>query len=445
VGEKSVSFNLWSSYIFQLVVLIFVPIFSVSAVAYAQAVPSPGQPAPSPAQSTPTPVQSAPTTGQPTRSDAQSVPNASANADAVQKRIERARALAAAHQLQTAASELEAIRKGAQEDSVRNVTSVMLMGIYLEEGTYARAESLLEEAFQSRGTQGETSIRSYFALAGQAINGARAHLARYRGFGINVTDSGLPTEALTDLDRLRSLLERMVAQAKEVSGDRRAYDSLALLEDVLGIRLSLARDSEDRAKWESEYAGAREVLASSQTQIASRGGLPSLPPSTVKPSLPSRESDPPSTTSSRENSATETKPTARIADPPPDKQSVSSKENGASPKASTPVPARPTDSPDPQNPDGPKTISTGLLNARATKRVLPTYPQSAKSAGAEGLVRVYVTVGENGTVIDVSRSEGPALLREAAEQAALQWRFHPTEVSGKAVRLNGYIEFTFTP
>jgi TonB family protein len=416
-----------------LPIIIFAFILSVSTETYAQ--------------SASTPVQSAPTTAQSTPTAAQSVPNRSADADAVQKRIERARALAAAHQLQIAASELESVRKGAQEDSVRNVTSVMLMGIYLEEGTYARAESLLEEAFQSRATQGEASIRTYFALAGQAINSTRVHLARYRSFGINVTDSGLPTEALTDLDRLRSLLERMVAQAKEVTGDRKAYDSLALLEDVLGIRLSLARDSEDRAKWESEYAGAREVLASSQTQIASRGGSPSLPPSTVKPSLQSRESGSPSNTGSRENSATEAKPTPRPADTPPDKQSVSSKGNGTadSPKAKTPAPARSTDSPDSQNPEGPKTISTGSLNARASKKVLPTYPQTAKSAGAEGVVRVYVTVGENGTVIDVSRSEGPALLREAAEQAALQWRFQPTAVSGKAVRLSGYIEFTFTP
>ena len=240
-----------------LPIIIFAFILSVSTGTYAQ--------------STPTPVQSAPTTAQPTLIDAQSVLNASANADAVQKRIERARALAAAHQLQTAASELESVRKGAQEDSVRNVTSVMLMGIYLEEGTYARAESLLEEAFQSRATQGEASTRSYFALAGQAINGARTHLARYRSFGINVTDSGLPTEALTDLERLRSLLERMVAQAKEVTGDRKAYDSLALLEDVLGIRLSLARDSEDRAKWESEYAGAREVLDGTLREVPPAG------------------------------------------------------------------------------------------------------------------------------------------------------------------------------
>ena len=134
----------------------------------------------------------------------------------------------------------------AADEVVHNVTSVMLMSIYLEEGNYTRAESLLEETFRARATQKDRSIRTYFALAGQAVNGARAHIARYRNFGINVTDAELPAEALADLDRLRSLIERMIAQAREISkDDSKAYDSLALLEDVLGIRLSLAREGED--------------------------------------------------------------------------------------------------------------------------------------------------------------------------------------------------------
>ena len=90
-------------------------------------------------------------------------------------------------------------------------------------------------------------------------------LRRYRSFGINVADARLPPEAASDLDRLRSLLERMVAQAREITKDAsRAYYSLALLEDILGIRLSLARDGEDRAKWEGEYLIARQSLAASQ-------------------------------------------------------------------------------------------------------------------------------------------------------------------------------------
>lgn len=63
-------------------------------------------------------------------------------------------------------------------------------------------------------------------------------------------DSNVAVEARIE----RSLLERMVAQAKEITKDAsKAYYSMALLEDVLGIRLSLARDGADREKWEGEY------------------------------------------------------------------------------------------------------------------------------------------------------------------------------------------------
>ena len=147
-------------------------------------------------------------------------------ADAVQKRMEQARALAAAHQLTAAATELESIRASVKDDVVRNLSSLMLMGIYLEDGNYARAESLLEETFKGRSSKNEASVRTYFALAGQAVNGARAHVGRYRSFGINVSSPGLPAEAVNDLDRLRSLLERMSAQGKgthqrERQGQRR--------------------------------------------------------------------------------------------------------------------------------------------------------------------------------------------------------------------------------
>ena len=199
------------------------------------------------------------------------------SAEALQTRIARARALIAAHRLGIATAELESVRAATQDQSLRNITSIMLMSVYLEEGNYARAEALLEETFQAR-TQKDELLGTYFALAGQAVNGARMHLTRYRSFGVSTNDTTLPTEVTTDLSRLRSLLERMIAQAKEISSTRKAYDSLSLLEDVVGIRLSLAVDSEDQSKWEVEYLTAREALASSQTQIASLGGIPPLRP-----------------------------------------------------------------------------------------------------------------------------------------------------------------------
>jgi protein TonB len=99
---------------------------------------------------------------------------------------------------------------------------------------------------------------------------------------------------------------------------------------------------------------------------------------------------------------------------------------------------------EPPKPTDGKILSTGLLNTRATRRVVPVYPQIARNAAAEGVVRVYVTIDEQGNVSEVAKSEGPALLRGAAEDAAKRWKFSPTAVAGKPVRLMGFIEFNFT-
>ena len=167
--------------------------------------------------------------GQSPTESAQPAADASKSAEALQTRIARARALIAAHRLDTAASELESVRAATQDYAVRNITSILLMSVYLEDGNYGRAEALLEENYQSRSAQKDGSLGTYFALAGQAVNGARTHLARYRSFGISTIDSNLPAEAVSDLNRLRSLLERMIAQAKEISRGRKDYDSLSLL------------------------------------------------------------------------------------------------------------------------------------------------------------------------------------------------------------------------
>jgi TonB family protein len=332
------------------------------------------------------------------------------------KRIERARALAAAHQLQQAAADLENVRVTVNDTTLRNVTSLMLIGIYLEEGNYGRAQALLEEGFQSRAIQKAESLRTYFAMAGQTINGIRSHLARYRTFGINVTDSGLPAEANTDLERVRNLLERIVAQAKEISGEAgRSYDAVALQEDVVGIRLSLARDTNDRDKWQAEYVNVREKLALSQAQASSIGRSTLL--DAVAAKIPNPFASKPANTVDANNSSS----TA-----------------GNLPVTRTSGLVSSTSS------DGsePKLISTGSLSGRETKRVTPTYPPMAKNTGVVGTVRVFAIIDENGKVW-VTNSEGPILLRKAAEDAARNWSFPPTLVSGRPVRVAGYLDFDF--
>ena len=60
------------------------------------------------------------------------------------------------------------------------------------------------------------------------------------------------------------------------------------------------------------------------------------------------------------------------------------------------------------------------------------------------MVRVYVTTDSDGQVVDVSRSEGPLVLKQAAEFAARQWRFQAAVVADKRFGLIGFIEFNFT-
>lgn len=341
-------------------------------------------------------------------------------ADIIQGKIQRARALIAAHQLETAATELESVRASSKDFSVQNIASVMLMNIYLESGNYGRAEALLEEGFRERATRNGDSARTYFALAGQAVNGSRLHIARYRSVGISTTDANLPAEALTDLDRLRSFLERLIAQAKEITSEQRAYDSLSLLEDALGIRLSLAKDAEDQNRWQAEHSSAR-LLLTSPTQLVSLNGISALPPSKATKKDPS-------TLPYATRRVDEPKPSATAATP----NAPATAGNGTGQQPA--VQAAPVTTPS----------DAGPLNGRATRKVVPAYPALAKQAGASGLVRVHVIVDESGKVIEVSKSEGHVLLRRVAEDAARKWFFDTNLSDNRPSRLTGYIDFNFT-
>jgi TonB family protein len=327
-------------------------------------------------------------------------------ADPFARRIERARALAAVHQLQAAATELENIRAAGGDVTLRNVATLMLLGIYLEDGNYGRSQSLLEETFTKRAAQKDESIRTYFAAAGQTVNGIRSHLARYRSYGINPGDADLPVEANTDLERVRGLLERVIAQAQEISKEQgRAYEAFALLEDVLGIRLSVAKNDDDRARWQTEYLMAREKMASSQS--------PSLGRSQALDAVTNRIPNP---------FATKPAPTA---DPTPD--------------TTTPAVMAPSST---TTAAEPQLVSAGSLSGRETKRVTPAYPPAAKSHNVTGTVRVFAIVDENGKIW-VTNSEGPTMLRAAAEAAAKNWIFPPSLFNGKPVRIAGYLDFEF--
>ena len=81
----------------------------------------------------------------------------------------------------------------------------------------------------------------------------------------------------------------------------------------------------------------------------------------------------------------------------------------------------------------------------ATHRVMPDSPPLARAARITGSVVVDVTVNEFGGVIAARAISGHPLLKDAAVNAARQWLFSPTTLSGVPVKVIGTLTFNFEP
>jgi len=89
--------------------------------------------------------------------------------------------------------------------------------------------------------------------------------------------------------------------------------------------------------------------------------------------------------------------------------------------------------------------SGGVFADSATHRVLPESPPLARAARITGSVVVEVTVDEAGGVIAARAISGHPLLKDAAVNAARQWQFNPTMLSGVPVKVIGTLTFNFEP
>ena len=86
----------------------------------------------------------------------------------------------------------------------------------------------------------------------------------------------------------------------------------------------------------------------------------------------------------------------------------------------------------------------GIVSPRVLKHVTPPYPADARAAGVTGVVKLACVVLEDGTVGDVSITQG---LTESIDVEAVrtlrQWTFAPGEKDGKAVPVQVEVEMTF--
>jgi TonB family protein len=335
---------------------------------------------------------------------------------------------------------------------VREITLVLLAGIYIDQADYTYAENLLNAAFGARTTGGESASRAYFVLAGQVLGGVRARLERYRVFGLNVADDELPTEAAGDLDRLRTLLEKVFAQGRQLRDENaRNMDATALLEEAAGVRVRLARKDDERAQWQRELTDARQRLIGTTTRAATVNGTSAPTSRAQTSSIPASSSQPPSNaanTAQPSQTPANASATTSTNTPNTGGNTAANTQRGSSTTTTPPstAPANPSTSATPSGgsaTDG-KPLDVGSLVTRAAQTVAPSYPATARNARITGRVTVFLTVDERGAVAAVDRADGPELLRRAAEDAARRWKFRPTIVNGQPVRVSGFINFNFT-
>ena len=114
----------------------------------------------------------------------------------------------------------------------------------------------------------------------------------------------------------------------------------------------------------------------------------------------------------------------------------------ASNSAAAPVVRIEDDAPPPPKPPT-RPVSGGALNGKAVALPPPTYPDTARRARITGVVTVEVIIDVSGRVISAKAVSGPAMLRDAAERAAMQARFTPTLLSGQPVKVSGTIDYNF--
>ena len=79
-------------------------------------------------------------------------------------------------------------------------------------------------------------------------------------------------------------------------------------------------------------------------------------------------------------------------------------------------------------------------NRKVVRRVVPAYPDLARTMNLRGIVKVDVVVATNGKAKSVEAKGGHPVLVQAAEDAIRKWNWEPA-----AHETNEFIEVNFNP
>jgi TonB family protein len=89
-------------------------------------------------------------------------------------------------------------------------------------------------------------------------------------------------------------------------------------------------------------------------------------------------------------------------------------------------------------------VAGNVAQASRIRSVLPVYPASAKVSGIQGVVRLAVIIGKDGSVTQVALLDGPAALAQAAIDSVRKWAYRPTLLNGEPVEVETTVDINFT-
>lgn len=85
-----------------------------------------------------------------------------------------------------------------------------------------------------------------------------------------------------------------------------------------------------------------------------------------------------------------------------------------------------------------------LTTANAVRLVTPVYTQIARQSRIEGKVLVEVELDLDGEVVSAKATSGPAMLRQAAEDAAKRSKFKPAMFNDLPIKAKGVLSYNFS-
>jgi len=93
---------------------------------------------------------------------------------------------------------------------------------------------------------------------------------------------------------------------------------------------------------------------------------------------------------------------------------------------------------------GPVRVTSELASGLLIRKVVPRYPELARTMRAEGTVSLTATIAKDGTIANLRVVSGPPILQPAALDAVSQWRYRPYLLNGQPVEVETTVNVIFT-